>query len=244
MKQPLLPGFQGRYATNISEAAFPQLWKNLIGLWNPGVGRQGMRLRDFSGNRHHGVLTNMTDSDWTFGPHGHALDYDGSNDFTTCGDIPLMNGASRLTLTAWFKQAVPGNGRTAVAKFSDNSNRVLLGHDGATLFFILANGGNTFGSIATTSVVWTHHAMVFDGTQTGNSARLKGYINGALQTLAYTGTIPATAPSIAAAPFDIGRQGAAFFATARIGEVCLYNRPLSQREVSLLSNGISPLKKR
>jgi surface protein len=74
--------------------------------------------------------------------------------------------------------------------------------------------------------------MVFDGSQTGNSNRLKGYINGILQTLIYSGIIPSTSgPSNSI--FSIGNtQGiGGNFSDGNIGQTSIYNRALSAQEV-------------
>jgi hypothetical protein len=75
--------------------------------------------------------------------------------------------------------------------------------------------------------------MVFDGTQTGNSNRLKCYINGSLLSVTYNGTIPSTSgPSNSV--FSIGNSqglGNINYANGNIAQVLIYNRALSDTEV-------------
>jgi hypothetical protein len=70
-----------------------------------------------------------------------------------------------------------------------SSNRdVILALYGST---VDTYGYTTAGNILT-SGAWTHLAMVFDGTQTGNSNRLKGYANGQPLSLTFSDVIGAT----------------------------------------------------
>jgi hypothetical protein len=81
--------------------------------------------------------------------------------------------------------------------------------------------------------------MVFDGTQTGNSNRLKCYINGILLSVIYNGTIPATT-SASNSVFLIGSyQGiGGNYSDGNIANVQIYNRPLSATEVAQNYNAI------
>ena len=65
---------------------------------------------------------------------------------------------------------------------SDNSQfRMTSGGTSTAIRAKMGNGADTYGETAAgllSADVWGHWAMVFDGTQTGNSARLKMYFNG------------------------------------------------------------------
>lgn len=71
----------------------------------------------------------------------------------------------------------------------------------------IANGTSSFGISASRcmySGVEQEIAIVYDGTGATNTDRLKMYINGALVTLSYTNTIPATMANMAAPSFYYG----------------------------------------
>jgi hypothetical protein len=61
------------------------------------------------------------------------------------------------------------------------------------LFQFSSDTAKTEGDILANNT-WGQWTAVFDGTQTGNANRLKFYFNGVEQSLAFTGTIPATTP--------------------------------------------------
>jgi hypothetical protein len=94
------PNFS-KYALKPSESKYPNLWKGLVGSWQPVLGPQGQRLIDLSGRGNHGTLNgSMTFSDWVVGPKGYALDFDGSNDNVDV-DKQIIS-AYPFTLSAWI----------------------------------------------------------------------------------------------------------------------------------------------
>src|SRR5207247_1258608 len=82
-----------------------------------------------------------------------------------------------------------------------------------------------------------YYAMVFDGTQSGDSNRLKGYVDGVQQSLSFgVGAIPATLGN--GGNFNIGRDpyltsfGPGYYSLGSIADVQVYNRALSGSEIS------------
>ncbi len=119
-----------------------------------------------------------------------------------CGDIAELNGVSHFTLECSIKRE-PGTAYAYITKHlpSDWGHRValLLWYDGSA-YFVVANStsyawGFLPGPIGSN---WRHYVMVFDGTGATNADRLKVYIDGVLQTLTFTGTIPSITASPAA----------------------------------------------
>jgi hypothetical protein len=117
---------------------------------------------------------------------------------------------------------------------ADSNNDVAfeLWNDGFA-YFEVGNASNSYANISNTSTDWQYMTMVFDGTQTGNSNRLKCYINGSLLAVSYSGTIPSTSgPSNSV--FSIGNsQGiGGNFSDGNIATTQIYNRALSAAEVT------------
>jgi hypothetical protein len=80
--------------------------------------------------------------------------------------------------------------------------------------------------------LWHHYAMVFDGTQTGDTARLKVYVDGVERTLTYFGVgIPALTPSTPGAE-NIGRAPGSFFTTGDMDDVAIFTSALSATDVA------------
>lgn len=83
--------------------------------------------------------------------------------------------------------------------------------------------------------VWTHVVAVFDGAGALNADRLKIYVNGVSQTLAFNGTIPATIRN-GTAPLIVGDWGgtiaAGHYWNGRIDEVKLASRAWTAAEIA------------
>jgi hypothetical protein len=214
----------------------------LKGYWSfNGRDMAGTTAYDRSGSGNNGTLTNGPTL--TQGKIGQALSFDGSDDYVDAGDINALDGASTFTMSAWIKQNSLLEGRSVVSKYTNSFPHVSWGTSGGgepDRMGMLISGAN-YGTVSTDvhqAEVWEHWVWVFDGTQTGNSNRLKAYLNGAEQTLSFGGTIPATTNSTAAAVAigaDSGGDGSAEW-NGSIDEVRLYSRVLSANEIAALYN--------
>lgn len=97
----------------------------------------------------------------------------------------FMNRSTNKTCIIASQYSTGNNGRLWVVSHLVN---------GSVRFVICSadGGADNYGDTVTGLIsngTWVHVACVFDGTKTGNSERLKIYINGDLQTLTFTGTI-------------------------------------------------------
>ena len=143
--------------------------------------------------------------------------------------ISEINNASAMTITAWIRRW-DNNDYMTVGKgmSSDDATGIEVYSDGK-VYFEVDGASNNYGEITLNDAVWHHYALVFDGTLSGNSNRLKVYVDKTLQSLTFTGTIPATTAS-AADEFIIG--GYAGSGGGYIDEVRVYDRALNATEIS------------
>ena len=96
-----------------------------------------------------------------------------------------------------------------------------------------SNRGVASSSGLFTTGEWVHFAMVYDGTATGNSNRLKAYVNGVALTLTIQGTIPATTNSTSSTT-QVGSRGGGISFSGSIDQVRIFSKALSSSEVSTL----------
>jgi hypothetical protein len=164
----------------------------------------------------------------TAGQIGGGAAFDGSSHYIHAPNIGSLAGASALTMSAWMY--ISASTTMMCVGQSNNTNTGLVGlyhyNDGSINFELSATGGVYSGGTLSYSVVGWHHIVgVFDGSQTGNSNRLKIYIDGVLQTISFFGTVPATVPSNAGT-FDLGRyqdNGAGYeYSNSSLDEPRLY----------------------
>lgn len=167
---------------------------------------------------------------------GTALDFDGANDYVDAGVLTGLENATQGTITAWLYRASSSD----IVSVGDPASLLYrfgiswYGLDGR-YYLVCANGQNSHGFVTYTGTGWHHFAMVYDGSQTGNANRMLGYIDGVLQSLSFTNTIPANLPSS-------GDQGSCYlgrdindqYSKGRIDDVRIYNRALSASEIQTL----------
>ena len=190
----------------------------------------GTTWSDLSLSGNNGTLIN---SPSYYANGGGSIVFDGVDDYVSVPKQTAFVNASQFTLMSWMKR------RTVSSKMicyqgADAGNDVSfeLWNDGAA-YFEVGNAENSYATIGNTSTDWQYLTMVFDGTQTGNSNRLKCYINGSLLNVSYNGTIPSTSgPSNSV--FSIGNSqglGNVNYSDGNISQVLIYNRALTASEV-------------
>jgi hypothetical protein len=85
--------------------------------------------------------------------------------------------------------SIGGSSSSATDRF------VLTGFSDSKCYVVLSSTGSASVNFAATG--WHHYYMIYDGTATGDTGRVKLYIDGVKQTLTYSGTIPATISAVA-----------------------------------------------
>jgi hypothetical protein len=199
----------------------------------------GTTANDTSGNNNTGTLTNSPT--WSPGKLGSAVRFDGVDDYVSVTSIASIRNISAITLSAWIKRN-SSNGIVTISQMNDNSNRLdfEFWNDG-NVYFAVGNGGNAYGYVAHNDTNWHYVTMVFDGTQSGNSNRLKAYIDGIPQTLTYSGSIPTTTANLTT-NFEIGRLPmSAAYTNGAIDNVRIYNYARTPAQIAWEYNRGAPI---
>ena len=200
----------------------------LVGWWK----LDGNAL-DSSGNGNNGTIYGATPTVDRFGVATRSISFEGSN-YLEVGALDSVNGISQLTIAGWAKR-VSGYGAMFYKNGAHSYNNWIevTWHYSEQLYFIVSyNVGASIPIPIGTD--WKFYTFVFDGTQTGNSNRMKIFVNGLDQMLTFFGDIPSTTSS-PSGPANIGRDywnsttfGGAF------SDVRIYNRALSDADVAQL----------
>lgn len=168
-----------------------------------------------------------------------ALDFDGTNDFVTHGDIAAIDGASVLSWVLWMNPRTleafgyfwskwePGNGPFA---YINASGAVSMAFDG------VGTRGSTPDLL--TVDTWAHLGFAYDGGGADNAARLRGYVDGIERVLSFTGTIPATISTNAIA-LEVGRLSTDYF-DCTIGHFRMWSAALTAAEMAQEMNTFRP----
>lgn len=183
---------------------------------------------DVSRSRNNGTLINGP----TFNSaNGGSIVFDGVDDYVLCPKQTSLVSATQFTMCAWMKRNL-SNSLVLIGQAETLSNDISfeLWNDG-NVYFEVGNGSNSYGVTSNNSTLWQYLTMVFDGTQTGNSNRLKTYINGSLLTLSYVGTIPSSTGTVNN-NLNVGAYlPNSNYSNGNISQVQIYNRTLSAAEV-------------
>jgi hypothetical protein len=130
---------------------------------------------------------------------GNGLEFGGFDDYVDFGSAlpPEVDVGSALTVTGWARYDSLDQWSHFVSKAPTGDNRFGwgLGIDVGFDFLVRTMNGdvNARGwSQAAEPVpgVWYHWALVYDGTQVGDAARLRGFRDGQQHPLVYDGPIP------------------------------------------------------
>jgi hypothetical protein len=191
---------------------------------------------DSSGNGLDGVI--MGDPNFVEGVVGMAMDLDGDGDYVDCGNDPLIDTISEITVSTWLNiRTIPNAWTGAVVKGENawrlsNVNLDPRFHFGITIW----NAPDTASVDGTTAVgfdEWHNVTGTFDG------ANINVYLDGVLDASA-----PTTEPiGISTTNMFIGENsespGRAW--DGLIDEVMIYNRALSEGEVLYLAGVRTPV---
>jgi len=200
--------------------------------------KSGTIWNDLSGNNNNGTLIG--------GPTYSTLNngtllFSGTNQYVDIpsSNIPL-NNVTQFSYSAFvnFNTKTPGNAFFSYGVEGQFSSDILFGWSGGILFFQINNGSDGSGEAQYSYSPfnsWISLSVVYNGSLSGNSNRLKVYINGNEVTSTYSYTVPATTASPSSPLCRLGvyvsdnTNGWAL--NGRIANTLLYNRALSVSEI-------------
>jgi alpha-L-fucosidase len=211
----------------------PSITAGLAGYWKFNE-TSGTTASDSSGNNNTGTVSGAT---WTTSGHNTgALSFDGVNDYVAVNSSSSLN-LTKFTVAMWVNlTSLPAaNSYYALAvKGADLSENyeLLVGYPsaGSIHFPIKWTDGTRSGDSSSTQLTagaWKHVVVTYDGTNA------KVYINAVLDTTKTYGKTPQTNTG----QLIIGNETSMTrYFKGKMDEVRIYNRALSQTEVTSLYN--------
>lgn len=121
--------------------------------------------------------------------------------YLDCGPMPSLNNASAFTVEAMIYYTASTSKRIFLKNNTNSTDGISCDQHGGfqNLSFNIGAGGTkatgTTANFVCSANAWHHVAYVFDGTATGNSNRMKIYVDGNPQALSFVNTVPSTTPS-------------------------------------------------
>ena len=195
-----------------------------------------------------GSCTGNTTSAWKNGANGKynaSLNFDGTDDDVSMGNVTLVDGATEMSVCSWIKYApesVTADGGI-VGEYSGTPPGWLMWVDdvGAvfsrvnTVSFSVSPSVGTDGRVEgqdniVTSGTWTHYCGTFKG-----ATFIKLYKNGVLNSQNVSGTIVSTVDTTTE-PLLLGKWGNGSYFQGQIDEVQIYNYALTDAQIKTLYN--------
>ncbi len=197
----------------------------------------GIDALDDTGNGHTASLLHyqgVGPTRETTGRTSAFVSFDGVGDYVDCGLMPDLSQTSAFTMLTWVKVA-DGGQVYYIASLGADKYSILMTYALGNLNYQVANGSISYGGCAAgvTAGTWFHTALVYDGTQAGNSGRLKIYINGSMKTLNFSGTIPPQTGDMTSAPLYLGGMSAGvLWLEGSLDNFRIYKRALNADEIA------------
>jgi hypothetical protein len=158
------------------------------------------------------------------------------------GTTTVAKNLSYFSMAAWIRR--PTSGTQQMLGFAEDGTHWLgINHlSDNVLYFINSNGSAfAYGAVSMNTQGWGHAAFTFDGTQSTNATRLKGFFNGTQRTLTFLGTQSATTSNNAALEtFRIGRRTVSgLWSDGDFAEIGMWQAALTAAEIASLANGMT-----
>lgn len=234
-------------------AALADITTNLLA-WYKFEEGTGTTAADSSGNGKDGTLAGG--AAWTNGRIDRGVSLDGTDDYIQLPTTLGIDNVGAVTIAAWFKPASLGDFEMLFSHYVSDSQRIEMclsgaGNGGSDDFQCILCTGATPTEAWTEqnhieTATWQHWVMVFDGSLTGNTNRLKFYRGGKrIEFLtdddppqsAFNGTVPAlTTNSGGTASYIGSRAGSSLRLHGVVDEVRIYSRALTDSDVGELGN--------
>jgi hypothetical protein len=163
-----------------------------------GAGPSGY---DSSGNGLTGTLSTTPPTATTGVADGGSAFVGSSSEAITTSSITWANTA-QATVSFWYKRAASGGIVSSGIESTSNLGLDILAYsDGNVYFQVRSSAADIFGHVAQNDTNWHYAVLIWNGSGSGNSGKVQGYIDGIQQTLTFTnvGTptvISGTAPII------------------------------------------------
>ena len=201
---------------------------------------------DLSGNGNNGTYVNATatvaDSDPTYGG-SRAYDFDGTDDYISNSSLDLRN-LPALSYSAWIYDtrttspisAMFSFGKPGSASYPDD---ILFFQNTRTHAQVNNGQDGSAYSASSSKNSWHHFSVVFDGAGSGNSGRLRLFVDGVQISMTYAYTVPASTSAIN--PFETrigsytGFPNGNFF-QGKQDDIRVFTRVLTQAEITLLAS--------
>ena len=203
------------------------LWDGLLAYWTAD------NTTDDALGNYNGTLVNG--ATYGTGIINQGFSLDGVNDYVTMGNVLDFDGSTPFSFSCWVY--INALGVDAIFGKSQQSPYNGYGlHIQTDSLYYFHLGGSSLLQVSSGPVIlnsWHHIVITYNGNKTHSGFKM--YINNVSKTPLNTyGSF--TGSSSSSLPFEVGRQGNAWYFDGRVDEIGAWNRELTSLEVTELYN--------
>jgi len=218
-----------------------------LGWWRCGDNDSGTgtTITDQGSGGNHATLTNgpTFSTAVPLGPlvlpsitNSYALSFDGSNDYVDTGIPTDLQGSATMSLSFWFKSDTSGVGPSIGCRSAFANQWGFLRAGSANYVQIMTGSNGKYFSYSSPSDTNYHHYLI-----TFNAGTIEFFLDGSPVSVSFTNSGNGTAATLHSdsVSFDIGRSQN-FYSDGLMDEVSLFDKVLSQREITAMYNSGTP----
>ena len=197
------------------------------------------RWADKSGNNRHATQSTSNARPSLSVSNGRSLSFI-TNDFLQCPKASYLENTSQFTICAWVKKRT-SNSYTSIFQGAQSQGIVgLYSWIDSNWYFDVRTPSNnsSYAFFNSSNTNWQFMSLVFDGNLSGNSNKVKAYVNANQQTpLTSNGSFSSSTAAVgnANATLDIGLISGNY-TDGNFGSILIYNKALTQQELTSLFN--------
>jgi hypothetical protein len=196
---------------------------------------------DESGNGNNGTVNGATLTTDRNGSANSAYNFSGADYIgISSSTIPstVINNAQLFTLSFWVYYAANNTTESYFGSWNESNGGFYINdYLGSSSAFAVLPNGQIFNTATNLTGSWHNLIYEFDGNQTGNSNRLKLFVDGVLNTLNYPYSVPSSLGSGASSLLFGARQvfgNPGEFLTGKLDDIGIWDRALTQQEITAL----------
>lgn len=164
-----------------------------------------------------------------------AASFDGGDDQLDVTDSGTIGSTTAFSVSCWIRTGAtfPSNG-TIIAQWGATERFLMRVETGGNLVVSISNGTAGTATVSSALAVSTWYLVTFtyDGSGSGNSGKLKLFINGRLQSPSFSGTVPASTGNPTSVLSIGSRNTASTYFNGYIGEIVFVDgRAMTEDEV-------------
>lgn len=179
-----------------------------------------------------------------------CISMDAAQDYITAGDVSFTDSLTQMTVSFWINPLTLATNRSIISKNAASQKNFAIVTDASNSdeirVHVAASTGEadnttyfTTSNLDLSASSWQHVLVVYDGTQSAPSSRVRVYKNGREVSGSATGTLPATMTTGSTSTLRVGNDDSTTYTALvdRIDEVKIYTAALTNSELLVDFNG-------